>query len=222
VISVDYSSTLGLVVFCQEAAGILYLFAREIILARREKAQEVADDGPFADDDAAAGPDSDSGEEDGDTEGLDDDTRFLFDVIERRNEGLVQNIDALDNGLIAVAVGLIAIALFGGDKWFVSEPTYRFAGYVLLGESALYALCGYLSIYFVKSGAQDVVRLNDFVVDFGFEPVEATNSAIRATANAGEVNVMVRRTKRIALLVATMTLAAAAALIVAARVFGTP
>jgi hypothetical protein len=217
---VDYSSTFGLVLFCQEVAGILCLFAHEITLARRGKTEEaVAGDllASIAEESASANSD-----EEDDAEGLDDDTRFLFDVIERRNEGLVQNIDALDNDLIAVAVGLIAIALFGADKWFLSEPTYRFAAYVLLGESAACALFGYLSIYFVKSGAQDVVRLNDFVVDFGFEPIEATNSAIKATANAGEVNVMIRRAKRVALLVATVTLAAAVTLIVASRAFGTP
>ncbi len=48
---------------------------------------------------------------------LDSDTRFLCDVVARDNEAVIQNIDALDNGLIAVAVGVIAAVLFLGDTW---------------------------------------------------------------------------------------------------------
>jgi|SRR5581483_1830747 len=39
------------------------------------------------------------------------DTQFLFDVVARRTESAVQNIDALDNGIVAIIVGIIAVAL---------------------------------------------------------------------------------------------------------------
>ncbi|HEV2738107.1 MAG TPA: hypothetical protein VGU66_05960 [Candidatus Elarobacter sp.] len=151
-----------------------------------------------------------------DDERLDDDTRFLFDVIARQNEGIVQNIDTLDNGLIAVAVGIIAVTLFAADKWFDLDPILRFAGFFFLIESAVIALLGYLAVSFVGPGTADVVRLRDFAVDFSESAAEATASAIAEATRSAELNVVARRSKRAFIILATILAIVAAGLIVAA------
>lgn len=148
---------------------------------------------------------------------LSDDVRFLYDVVARQNEGIIQNIDTLDNGLIAIAVSVIAIALFAADKWFDLDPNLRFAGFFFLIESAVIALFGYLTTYFTRGGTVDAVLLGEFAVDFADSAVEATSLAISDITRSGKSNVVVRRYKRGFMILTTLLAVVAAGVIVAGR-----
>ncbi|MDQ6941062.1 MAG: hypothetical protein M3169_00920 [Candidatus Eremiobacteraeota bacterium] len=151
---------------------------------------------------------------------LDDDTRFLFDVVARRNESIIQRIDALDNGLIAVAVAVVVVTLFVADKWFEFDPDFRFACIFFLIESAICALFGYLTTQLIGGGAEDVVRLDDFTVDFSEARAKATFLAISNITRSGKTNVKVRRYKRAFITIATLLVIVAASVVVAARAMG--
>ena len=148
---------------------------------------------------------------------LDDDIRFLFDVVARQNESIVQNIDALDNALIAVAVGAIAIALFAADKWPDLEPQLRFAGLFFLIESAVCTVLGYVTAQFVGVEDEGVIRLADFAADFAVSPLGSTSSAIWAITRSAKTHTMIRRFKRTSMMLATGLAIVAAVLIVAGR-----
>jgi hypothetical protein len=204
----DYGSTFGIVVFVQELALLA------CCLARYGHGNEAGGD-PHQADVECADKRLDDVEEH-----LDDDTRFLFDVVARQNEGVVQNIDALDNGFIAVAVGIIAVTLFAADKWFDLDPNFRFASMLFLCESSVVALCGYLTSYVVLQEEQDIVRLGEFAMDFSESAVKATFSAISDITRTGRANVLARRYKRTFLTWATLLAGIATGVIVAGRAVG--
>lgn len=108
--------------------------------------------------------------EENDEPKIDADTQFLFDAVARQNTGIVQNIDAVDGDIIAVAVGIIASGLFIGDKWFELGPLCRCSGLFLLGETTRIVIGGYLTIHYLGAGAEDPGRLTDFAVDFTSAP----------------------------------------------------
>jgi hypothetical protein len=207
----DYGSTFGALVFVQELALLAYFAVRAI-----RDANVAAHDGAL-EIEVASAQDRPDDDDDG---RLSDDVRFLFDVVARQNEGIIQNIDALDNGLIAVAVGVIAIALFASDKWFDLDPNLRFAGFFFLSESAVVALFGYLTTYFMRDGTIDAVLLGEFVVDFSDSPVETTSLAISDISRSGKSNVVARRYKRAFMILTTLLAVVAAGVIVAARALG--
>lgn len=206
----DYGSTFGVVVFVQELALLAYCLIRY-------RYDDAAGDGSPSAEVKSAEKRIDNG-----NERLDEDTRFLFDVVARQNEGMIQNIDALDNALIAVTVGIFAIALFTADKWYDLEPNFRFAGLFFLGESAVVALGGYLTVYVVARGEPDLVRLWNFAMDYADSAVKATSAAIADITRCGKTNVVVRRYKRTFVLPATLLAGIAAGVIVAGRAFGAP
>jgi hypothetical protein len=153
-------------------------------------------------------------------EHVDDDTRFLFDVVARQNERLVQNIDALDNGLVAISVGIIAMTLFAGDKWFDLNPACRFASFFVLAESAVCTVLGHVTARFVGAEAEYVVYVSDFAVDFTESPGESTASAISSITRSAKINVVVRRLKRTFMMLATFLSVVAAVVIVVGRALG--
>ena len=208
--SADYGSTFGIVVFVQE----LVLLAYCLVHCRHVDA--AGDGSPRAE---ARGAKKSLHNVD---QRVDDDTRFLFDVVARQNEGMIQNIDALDNGLIAVTVGIFAITLFTADKWYDLEPNFRFAALFFLGESAVVALGGYLTGYVVGRGESDVVRPGDFALDYADSAAKATSAAIADITRSGKTNVVVRRYKQTFVILATLLAGVAAGVIVAGRASGVP
>jgi hypothetical protein len=204
---IDYGSTLAFIIFLHELALI------PILLMNSSRAGPN-DGEPSSDHDSSRIIEADTNN----AERLDDDMRFLYDVAARDNEGVVQNIDALDNGLIAVAVGIFAVALFVGDKWFVLEPAYRFVALTLLGESAIIALLGYFSTYLVK--ATELVRVGELIVEAGLYPKDAIERAITAFIVSGQSNRKVRLIKRTLVTAATSLTFVAAILCVVGRALG--
>jgi hypothetical protein len=199
-------SLFGFLVFVQEMVLLLVL---SLLLrgVRDSDAEGVVGHGAQCS--PSVTPPSDVTAVDGD-EQLDDDMRFLFDVVARQNEGLVQNIDAADNGLIAVAVGIIAITLFTADKWFDLDPNCRFAGFFFLLESAVCIVLGYVTVRFVGAKAENVAQHTDFAIDFAESPAEATSSAISSFTQAAKIQVAVRRLKRTFMMLATFMAVVAA------------
>jgi hypothetical protein len=204
---IDYGSTLAFIFFLHELALI------PILLMNSSRAGPN-DGEPSSDHDSSRIIEADTDN----AERLNDDMRFLYDVAARDNEGVVQNIDALDNGLIAVAVGIFAVALFVGDKWFVLEPTFRFVALTLLGESAIIALLGYFSTYLVK--ATELVRVGELIVEAGLYPKDAIERAITAFIVSGQSNRKVRLIKRTLVTAATSLTFVAAILCVVGRALG--
>ena len=202
----DYGSMFGLLVFAEELVFLAYCFVRG---SRDSPAEEYE----------PAGEDTGSSSKylDDDQERLDDNTRFLFDVVARQNEGIVQNIDALDNSLIAVVVGIMAVSLFAADKWFDLDPSFRFAGLFFLSESVVTALLGYSTIYFAKCGAREDTVLSHFAVDFSESPLEATSTAIAGLTRSAKANIVARRYKQTFVILATILTIVAAGMVLAGR-----
>ena len=216
--AVDYGSTLGALLFIQELTLLACLLMRAAPNADAQAGNESRQtSAESADDEHPSGPEQTAFAVEDD---LDDDTRFLFDVVARQNESIVQRIDALDNGLIAVAVAVIVVALFVADKWFDFDPSFRFAGVIFLIESAICALFGYLTMHLIGGGAEDVVRLDDFAVDFSEARAKATFLAISNITRSGKTNFVVRRYKRAFITIATLLVIVAAGVVVAGRALG--
>jgi hypothetical protein len=236
----DYGSVFFTVVFVQELLLLAYLLGGAALDASRHPEELVGSSTPkessLSKDDT---PDTPIFED------VDEETRFLFDVVTRHNEALRQNIDALDAGLIAVAVGIVAGTLFIGDKWHDLAPLWRFAALLLIAEAAISAAVGYVSTFLAVPGpglpstvglasgtnmkrersprvrgAQDTVLLTRFVIDFSSSPVEATTSAIDGILEFTKANARVRTQKRTFTVVATCFVFAASVLAVFARVYG--
>jgi hypothetical protein len=235
-----YGSVLFAVIFVQELLLLALLLGGAALDALRHPEELAASSTP-----------NESSLAQGDTadtpifEDVDDETRFLFDVVTRHNEALRQNIDALDAGLIAVAVGIVAVTLFIGDKWHDLAPSWRFAALLLIAEAAISAAVGYVSTFLAAPGAgfpdtaglvsgtdlkrersprvrgaQDSVLLTRFVIDFSASPVDATTSAIDGILEFTKANTRVRTQKRTFTVVATCFVFAASVLLVFARVYG--
>jgi hypothetical protein len=145
---------------------------------------------------------------------LDDDTRFLYDVVAREHERLVQNTDAIDNALIAIAVGIIAAALFAADKFVDLQPDDRCAAFFLLGESAVATIAGYLS------RTPDFGSLHGFLVDFAAWPLAATLTAVEGLTEASKASRTIRRVKRYCVILATVLVVAAGIVIIVGRAHG--
>ncbi|MBV8645745.1 MAG: hypothetical protein JO225_17725, partial [Candidatus Eremiobacteraeota bacterium] len=71
------------------------------------------------------------------------DDQFVYDVVARYNETVVQNIDALDNAFLALVAGVTAMAVFATDKVYELAPTEEQWALVALGCSALLCFVGY-------------------------------------------------------------------------------
>jgi hypothetical protein len=149
-----------------------------------------------------------------DNDELDDDTRFLYDIVAREHERLVQNIDAIDNALIAIAVGIVAAALFAGDKFAAFQPNDRCAAFLLLGEAVLATIAGYVS------RTPDSGRLDGFLVDFATWPLVATLAAIEGLTLASGVTRTIRRIKRNCAVFATVLVVTAGILIIVGHAHG--
>lgn len=217
-------STIAFVIFIEEVILLLYLFWREWRGAadrRREMAtvRQSDDTTTAAATTRSPGLGSTAARDENSGARIDCDAQFLFDVVYRQHTSIVQNIDALDGALIAVAVGVVALGLFIGDKWFEIDDTWRCAGLFVLGEATLAVILGYLTIYF-GAGAEDPGKLADFVVDFSSAPVEATFSAIENFTRSAEMNVQIRRWKRSSIVLSTVLVFAAASLAIVGRSLG--
>lgn len=203
----DYGSTIGALLFAHEVALLFYFVARSAHDAVRDRTREALQPPSVDPDDLA-------------DDHLDADTRFLFDIVARRNESIVQNLDALDNGLIAVTVAIIAVTLFAADKWFDLDPIFRLTGFFFLLESAAIALLGYLTTYFAEPRSVDDVALRNFAKDFFQSAAGATASAITDIVRSAERNAIARRLKRAFVILATALAMIGAMVLVTGRAFG--
>jgi hypothetical protein len=113
---------------------------------------------------------------------LDEDTRFLYEETVRYNDGFVQSIDALDNGLIAIAAGVIGMALFIGDKVGQLHLWERLAMLGILSVAATTCAVAYVR------GPKDIGSRLRFIVDFTFDPAQAARRAIAKCAKVGYEN----------------------------------
>ncbi|MBV8367575.1 MAG: hypothetical protein JO036_01375 [Candidatus Eremiobacteraeota bacterium] len=145
---------------------------------------------------------------------LDEDTRFLYGETVRYNDGFVQSIDALDNGLIAIAAGIIGVALFTADKLGQLHPVERIAGLGMLFVSA--TTCAFAFVH----GPRDIGSRLRFVVDFALDPAETTREAIERCALVGDDNARLCARKRRAAIAAVTLLFGSALLVLLSRAAG--
>jgi hypothetical protein len=192
-----YGSTVAFVIFLLEVFALL-VFA--VVFFMRSPTSDDADT------EAASGA----------TESydLDEPTKFLFDVVARDNERVVQNIDAIDSALIAIAVGIIAVALFAGDKFAELNPDDRLDAFVLLGVSAITTIAGYLL------RTRELGRLFAFAVDFAAFPQSTAEAVIEGLIAASEAGRRVREVKKACVVLATALAAVASIFVIVGRARG--
>jgi len=144
--------------------------------------------------------------------------QFVYDVVARFNEAVVQNIDALDNAFLALVAGATAIAVFTADKIYELAPTEEHWALVALGCSALLCFLGYASSYWkTANGSPDPRR---FVEEFGTSPTDATLRAISETMQVSSRNLAVRSVKRALAFAAMALLFASTVVVLLARAHG--
>jgi hypothetical protein len=125
---------------------------------------------------------------------------FAYDVAARFNEALIANIDATDNALMAIFAGTLALGVFAIDKIRELAPEH---GRIVRGFSN-----------------RDGVQPKYFIPDFTADPQAATMQAIEELTRSGEANLAVRRSKKIAAVLAILLLLAGAGALTIARVRG--
>jgi len=210
---VDYGSTVFVVIFLQEIVLGVLLFVPWSTAAALSPKPPAAQ---WDDTEHAATETTDP------DEALDRDSAFLYDVVARENERIVQSIDALDTTLIAVVVGIVAVALFAGDKFSELQPNDRCAGFILLAEAAAAALLGYFSAptFLLGENTAEFGPILEFVSDFSSLPLTTTLSAIGDLIAAATLNRSIRLAKRRWILLATAYFFVATVCLIIARAHG--
>ena len=156
-------------------------------------------------------------DEDSESLSSDGDDTFLYDVLARTNEGVVNNIDAVDLALLAVLAVIAAVVGFGIDKVREIASPWNWAAFGLLGASALLCVLGYLIGVFKTREAIDPRR---FLIDFADDPEGTRATAATGTARAYRQNAWDRRAKRVAIALALGFLVLGSLLIAMARSSG--
>ena len=120
----------------------------------------------------------------------------MYDVAARFNEMVTSNIDAVDNTLLAVLAGVVAVALLTIDKLRELDPVREQWVFGFLLFAAVCCVVGYVAGRSrVLFDERDGIRPQRFIPDFALYPQAAT-AAIADLVQAGEMNLRARRFKR--------------------------
>ena len=158
------------------------------------------------------------GDEDERESKLDD--AFVYDVVTRFNESLLENIDAIDTAVTAVLAGDVAIAVFAIDKIRELHRAEEYWAIGLLFGSVLACLCAYVIGFPIGPRRRDGVKLRPFVADVIIRYDAAFSNAIETVMRACELNLTVRFSKRALVLAAMILLLAGVVVVALARLGG--
>ena len=145
---------------------------------------------------------------------------FLYDVVTRFNESLVENIDAIDAAVTAVLTGNVAIAVFAIDKIRELHHTEECWAIGLLLGSLLACVCAYIIGFPVGALRRDGVLPRRVIADVITRRDVAISSAIATMMQAGELNLIVRLWKRALVVAALLLLLAGGVVVALARLSG--
>ena len=158
------------------------------------------------------------GDEDERESKLDD--AFVYDVVTRFNESLLENIDAIDTAVTAVLAGDVAIAVFAIDKIRELHRAEEYWAIGLLFGSVLVMPLSYASASPSARAERDGVKLRPFVADVIIRYDAAFSNAIETVMRACELNLTVRFSKRALVLAAMIFLLAGVVVVALARLGG--
>jgi len=143
---------------------------------------------------------------------------FVYDVAARFNEMLTSNIDAVDNTLLALLAGIVAVALLTIDKARALETAHEYWVFGLLLAAAVTCVVGYFSGRpLLGFDERDGIRPLRFIPDFTVDPQGATAAAIYDLVQAGETNLRVRRFKKTTAILSMLVLLAGVIVLALAR-----